>query len=166
MKNTDYIRNEINRVLSKTRQIYQQLGTMTDCMAIDICQDVDLLPPVTKQDLAIFKRVVDTGVVLDRVFRRPNGYKVYSFLLYLKNRQEEALMKRVTQERKELESLFEGVWERAIEKHNGDRKKAKQEFMAKWGNTELEPYTREIFNNAYKSAIQKWQQTKQTDLTK
>ncbi len=165
MKDASYIRDEIGRVLSKARQVQQTVGTMTDCMVLDIYGNVDLLPPVTSQDLTILKRVVDTGVVVDANFRRPKGPAVYAFMLYLKNKQEEAILRRIFDERRELESLFEGVWARALQAHGGDTKNAKEDFARKWGGTRIESYTRTIFNNAYKLAIKKWNSEKNGDST-
>ncbi len=165
MKDTSYIRDEIGRVLSKARHIQQTVGTMTDCMVLDMYGNVDLLPPVTSQDLAVVKRVLDTGIINNGDFKRPKGQAVYAFMLYLKNKQEEAFVNRVADESRELEAMFEGVWTRALETHGGDTKKAKEDFARKWGGTNIEPYTRTIFNNAYKSAIKKWNSEKNGDST-
>jgi hypothetical protein len=127
-------------------------GTLTKKEYIETREPFDGI--VLDQDIADLKACVDRGVFANPLLRPPTGYKVLSFVIAVKNKywqqqQDNDLV---------LESCFLSMWQRAIERHNGDFEAAKADIKAKWKKSPLQPNFKQMINRAYLTACKKWEQ--------
>ena len=147
----------IDFLLKRVVSIGHRFGTLTDKTAIFCAVDLGI-PELSQNDLALFKRVIETGAVTTRFFRPPNGYDVLSFFIRLKDEQERRMGEAIQAQREEQAECCTKMWFEKINALDGDFKAAKKEVIKMWGDkTQMDESTRSIFNQSYESAKAKWE---------
>ena len=147
----------IDFLLKRVVSIGHRFGTLTDKTAIFCAVDLGI-PELSQNDLALFKRVVETGAVTTRFFRPPNGYDVLSFLICLRDEQDKRWNDILVGQRDELVEMLTTMWTKKISALEGDFKAAKKEVIKMWGDkTQMNESTRQIFNQSYELAKAQWE---------
>jgi hypothetical protein len=150
----------INSILWRIQQVCEVVKTDTDKTKLELFfqsnPDANL-PEFSEKEIAIFRRVVQTGIIVSQKYRGASGFKIVGFLIHLRALQLRRYHQTVTTQRNELIEIMAGTWLRNIEKSNGDFKAAKEKMKVLWGESEMDSNTRSLFNKSYTIAREKWE---------
>jgi hypothetical protein len=148
----------ISLLLSRMHDIQRIFGTIKNVAMIDcvFCENPELDTPwLSESDIIIFRRIVETGILKQPIFRPPVGHEVLGFLIALKDAQErQRAVKFEAYERELTEMVAERLFLFFVQ-HNGNLEAAKYEMADKFKNHN--EYTRGVFNQAYLIAKKQWE---------
>lgn len=145
-------------LLDRVKIVGDRFGTLTDIQAIYRTPEIGE-HEFSETDIKFLRRIIETGIIANPLFRRPDGHKTLNFIIALRNEQAKRYNAKREQERIDLIHVFKNAWIRNIEKANGDIEAAKTRMAEFWGsNLEMDSSTRSIFNQAYKLAKSQWDQ--------
>lgn len=151
--------DSISYLLRRVHDIGTRFGTLTDVQVIHMSEEIGL-PELSERDIAIFRRVVETGVIANQRIRPPFGYRTLGFLITLKNEQERRMFAQIEAWNNAQVEMLTIMWAKKINALHGNLGAAKKEVAAMWGNiTPMSETTRSIFNRSYELAKSQWETT-------
>lgn len=153
------MKNAIDNILHRINDVFGTVGTDTDPEWLNafFALSPDILPEFSEREIGIFRHAVQTGILENTKYRRPNGFKIHGFLIRLRQLQLRRYYEIIEAQRAETVELMAGTWLRNIEKVNGDLPAAKERIKTLWGNTEMDSNTPSIFNQSFSIAKKQWE---------
>lgn len=149
-------RQIIDSTMQRVRMVHRVFGTVTDkhMLRASFFADPEIdSPTITNEHLIVFRRIVSTGVLKNRAFSPPNGYRILDFLKALQELQERQQIYLFDKMQKDLTDSLAIMWKMRFERL-GSIDLAKED-MKKLFPTPDES-TSKILNDSYLKAKKQW----------
>lgn len=144
----------IEFALDRVWHTCKKYGTFTDKMKVATRPNVGFEISISAYHIEIFKGVVQKGAVNHKWAKPPLGWKVYSFLLYVLEKELEAFR---TDGYEEIEGILTEYWAEQFRQSNGNIKLAK-DFVAK-AFSSADKNVKQWLNKSYLKAKQQWERS-------
>lgn len=151
-------RDAIDYLLLRVQDINRIFGTVTDIGLIgQVFMKYPQLqtPPLSDADIVNFRRIVETGVLKNPIFRPPVGHEVLGFLIALKDIQERQLQSQIMAQDDEFAGLIADRISSMFAAKDGDLEAVMENIRDKF--SKFNGYSQALINRAYLIAKHKWE---------
>lgn len=151
-------REVIDYLLLRVQDINRIFGTVTDKRKIGAAFTANphlQTPGLSDADIINFRRIVETGVLKNQIFRPPAGYEVLGFLIALKDMQERQLQSQIKVQDDDYAGIVADRIFSMFAANDGDLKAVKAHIKEKF--SKMGEYSQALINKAYLIAKHKWE---------
>ena len=151
-------RDTLNYLLLRIQDINRIFGTVTDIhkMAQLFLEYPQLqTPALSDADIVNFRRIVETGILKNPIFRPPVGHDVLGFLIALKDIQDRQLQSQIRAQDDEFAGLIADRIFSMFSANNGDLEAVVENIRDKF--SKFNGYSQALINRAYSIAKNKWE---------